>query len=184
MMLQTRQSHRKRQRPEVQVVNCPAAFPLSQSSLLTGTPGTKRIIPSPPNDDSARMVVPARPVNDIDIREATKEIRSLAATGFERKTRRAYEDEQYQLLTGRKKKKHMVPLPIVRGIRKKAQQREARAIQEAREAGLVLPPTQKNHKEKATSKRDKETSMRRVHGPAPSVGFMSKGVLRLKEKPK
>jgi hypothetical protein len=33
----------------------------------------------------------------------------------------------------------MIVLPILRGLKKKAQQREQRQLQEARDAGVVLP---------------------------------------------
>ena len=98
----------------------------------------------------------------------------MGATAFEGQQRRKHLDEQYEFLTGRKRKKQHVPLPIARGIKKKAEQRLARQIKEAKEAGVVLPKS-------LTKKKEKEVdNTSRVYGPAPSVGFMKKGVLRVK----
>ena len=78
-------------------------------------------------------------LNDNDADDATTTKHSIANPILERKLFRQHQKEQYELLTGRTKKQHAVPLPIVRGIRKKAVAREARIRQEAQDAGIVLP---------------------------------------------
>lgn len=93
---------------------------------------------------------------------------------FVKQQKHNYEDEQYKLLTGRERKKIRVPLPILRGRKKKAAEREAKREKEAREAGIVLP-----QKKKVQQKND---STSRVYGPAPSIGFVAKGVFRMKKR--
>ncbi len=102
----------------------------------------------------------------------------MGANGFVGKKKREFEDEAYKRLTGRERKHHKVPLPIVRGIQKKAAQRRARELEEARQAGIVLPNEEKS------KKRSPGKDVTRVHGPAPSVGFMNKGILRVKNPTK
>ena len=64
-------------------------------------------------------------------------------------------------------------------MKRKAAQREAAALAEARAAGLVLPKTQQQQAKKDGG-RSKDA---RAHGPAPSIGFVKQGVLQLKKKP-
>lgn len=156
---------RRRERPEVQVVACPSAFPISNKPQRQ-TPPTKE---SPSPTKSIKK--------ELDWNETAREVRALGATAFVGKQKRNYEDEQYRLLTGRERKKQRVPLPIVRGIKKKAAAREARAQQEAKEAGIVLPKQPKQ----TVSKRDRTAD---IHGPAPSIGFVSKGMLKVKGTPR
>lgn len=110
----------------------------------------------------------------MDFLRASQDVRHFGSNQFVGKSKRDYDDEQYLKLTGRKRKKHQVPLPIVRGIKKKAAEREARAHDEAKQAGIVLPQPKKPRK-----RRDKTS---KIHGPAPTVGFMMKGILRVKDK--
>lgn len=170
--------NKKRRRREVQIVSCPSDFPISSRNATTKLPSNssqKQASPSGEQQQQESYRGGNKPKNLLDWSDTAKEIRSFGATGFEGQQKRNFEDEQYELLTGRKKKKQHVPLPIVRGIKKKAEERRARQIKEAKEAGTVLPKslTQK----KKTRGADNTT---RVHGPAPSVGFMKKGVLRVK----
>jgi len=161
---------RKQQARSVEVVECPGGFPLSQKpnkrqrepASVSDTPNEKR----PPKSKSL-----------LDWNTTVQQVRSYGATAFVGKQKRNFEDEQYKLLTGRHRKKHQVPLPIVRGIQKKAAARHVRELREAKEAGIVLPTVSTKRKDK------KGSSASDVHGPAPSIGFMSKGVLRLKKKP-
>lgn len=157
---------RKRQRPEVQVVTCGFAFPIS----------TKPRAPAADNSEWSDGKKKKKKDKLLDFRDVALEIRHYGAKALEGKSKRAYQDEEFEKLTGRKKKKHSVPLPIVRGIRKKAAEREAREQQEAREAGLVLP------KKKKIKEKRQDAATRRVHGPAPSIGFMKKGMLSVKGK--
>ncbi|CAB9516064.1 expressed unknown protein [Seminavis robusta] len=160
----------KRKRREVQVVSCPADFPVSarKAAEKLNTPPTSD--PSDNNNHNRRKL--------LDWNDTAHEIRSLGATAFVGQDKRSFDDEQYEFLTGRKRKKHAVPLPIVRGIKKAAAKRTARQLQEARDSGTVLPKsmTKKNKKEQS----DKTAQ---IHGPAPSVGFMMKGVLKVKAPP-
>lgn len=125
---------RKRPR-EVQVVKAPSGFPISLHKKKRGalpSDGKKRGIESNTRSKKQERL--------LDWSETAKEIHAFGAKAFVGKQKRNYEEEQYKLLTGREKKKHQrVPLPIVRGIKKKAAQREARQIQEAKEAGIVMP---------------------------------------------
>lgn len=161
---------KKRLRPEVQVVACPSAFPISARNPQRATQQRR---------SEQRGYEKAAKKNDdknlLDFHQTAHEIRHFGATGFEGKQKKDYQAEQYELLTGRKKKNHQVPLPIVRGIRKKAAQRQARALQEAKEAGIVLP--------KQAKKQKQRNDVSRVHGPAPSIGFTKRGVLKIKGKP-
>eukprot|EP00977_Amphora_coffeiformis_P011212 scaffold2688_cov157-Amphora_coffeaeformis.AAC.4 len=115
----------------------------------------------------------------LDWHETAREVRKLGATGFVKKQKRDYEDEEYKRLTGRERKRQHVPLPILKGMKRKRAQREATALAEAKAAGLVLPKSAK--KESKFSRHNKGSS--RSHGPAPSIGFVKKGVLQLKKKP-
>ena len=105
---------------------------------------------------------------------------------IERKKFRMHQNEQYELLTGRKKKQHAVPLPIVRGIKKKAMAREQRIIQEAKDSGIVLPisslttTTKPSSKQKEQMKKQQSFKMNQHYGPAPSIGFMKQGMYHVR----
>jgi Domain of unknown function (DUF4602) len=156
----------KRQNPAVQVVTCGTAFPISTKPARPARPAYEAKISKE---------------KFLDWHDTVKEVRSLGSTGFTGKQKRKHDDEQYKLLTGRDKKKQQIPLPIVRGLKKKAVQREARQLQEAKDAGIVLPTATAISKEKTKTKPD---STNRVHGPAPSIGFMKKGVYRVNQTKK
>lgn len=156
-------SAKKRPRREVVVVACP-----NDEDLLAATRA-----PAVPRSERVRK----RPKNLLlDWNDTKQEIRSLGASAWEGKQRRRYRDDQYERLTGRSKKRQRVPLPIVRGIQKKAVAREERQRREAQEAGLVLP--------KQPKKERRQQRTNDIHGPAPSIGFVNKGVLRVKGKPR
>ena len=156
---------RKRPRAPVQVVACGAAFPISSKP---------RCQPNPEDDD--KKSVKSSNSNLLDFHDMAHEIRHYGSAALDKRSRKDYEAEEYQRLTGRRPKHHAVPLPIVRGIRKKKAARERRLEQQAKEAGVVLPTPKKKKKTVYQKKRE-------LHGPAPSIGFLSKGVLRLKDKP-
>jgi hypothetical protein len=130
--------------------------------------------PAGSNKQSPSAGTPSNNKKLLDWNDVAQEVREFGSKGFEGKRKRSYEEEQYRQLTGRDKKKHQVPLPIVRGIRKKAAEREARMLQEARDSGMVLPKQKKREKN-----RKSQDSTSRVHGPAPSIGFMKRGVFRV-----
>jgi hypothetical protein len=160
-------SPRKRKR-EVKVVTCPFAFPISTKKKREPDPARPLYQQQDASSDKF-----------LDFFDTAREVHALGATTFAGKQKRTYNDAQYKILTGREKKKHQVPLPIVRGIKKKAVEREARAAQSAKEAGIVLPTKKKQGKSKQ-AKMDKTTA--RVHGPAPSIGHLNKGVFKFKDK--
>lgn len=111
----------------------------------------------------------------LDWDDTAREIHKLGATAFEGKQKRDYKAEEYERLTGRKLKHHHVPLPIVRAIAKKAEQREKQRLDEAREAGLVIPTA-------AAKKKKGKDRTSDIYGPAPSIGFLKQGVFKLKDK--
>jgi hypothetical protein len=115
---------------------------------------------------------------DIDFDETVQEIRTLGSTQFTGKQKRKYQDEQYKTLTGREKKKHKVPLNIVRGIKKKAVIREKRWEEEIKESGVVTANT-KRKVNKGYSEQKRTDS--RIHGPAPDIGFTKGGVLSVRK---
>jgi hypothetical protein len=179
-------------RREVQVVKCPSAFPISTKTKAGG--GRKRsrddfpaivdqrsnnhghgrdVISSSNNNNSSNTRSKDSATNLLDWHETAKEIRAFGATAFVGQQRRDYQDEQYFRLTGRHKKKQKVPLPIVRGVKKAAAKREAKEREEARQAGIIIPKS-------STGKDSKKSdSTYRVHGPAPSIGFMKNGVYKV-----
>jgi hypothetical protein len=156
----------KRPRPVVEVVTAASAFPISKKKK-----DERRI-------DASTLTRPVKEAKFLDWHETAKEVHKLGASAMVGQQKRDFEREQYKLLTGRDKKQQRVPLPIVRGIRKKAEQRLARQIEEAKEAGIVLPVGMTSNKKE--QQRDKTYSQ---HGPAPSIGYVTKGVLKLRKKP-
>lgn len=176
---------KKRQRKEVQVVMCPSAFPDFRS--IDGS--TRRS----PNSSSGAAAASRRGPssyatasgNEIDMDEAIREVHALGSTGFAGKQARKHKEAQYKALTGRDMKRQKVPLPIVRGIKKKRAEREARAEAEQKEAGVVTSTNSKKNRDRQKAKaysqeRRKSDSMRMAYGPSPDVGFMKGGVLRVK----
>jgi len=162
MLHKGKPTNQKRPRRQIQVVSCQSAFPISSK-------------PKAPRKE--QPIAKKLDTKLLDFYDTVKEVRSLGSTGFTGKQKGKHHDEQYKLLTGREKKKHQIPLPILRGMKKKAAQREARQLQEAKDAGIVLPTTATTSK-----KKKKLDATSRVHGPSPSIGFMSKGVFRVSEK--
>jgi Domain of unknown function (DUF4602) len=163
----------KRRRPEVQVVTCAAAFPISNKPKRS-----KEEVKWPMSNDAKSSGSRNSSDKLLDWHDTVKQVRHLGLTGMVGVQKRNHLDEQYKQLTGRDKKKHQVPLPIVRGIKRKAATREARLRQEAKEAGIVLPTAAKTATLQGSQDRKKD-STNRVHGPAPSIGFMKKGIFRV-----
>jgi Domain of unknown function (DUF4602) len=163
----------KRRRPEVQVVTCAAAFPISNKPKRS-----KEEAKWPMSNDAKSSGSRNSSDKLLDWHDTVKQVRHLGLTGMVGVQKRNHLDEQYKQLTGRDKKKHQVPLPIVRGIKRKAATREARLRQEAKEAGIVLPTAAKTATLQGSQDRKKD-STNRVHGPAPSIGFMKKGIFRV-----
>lgn len=166
--------HKKRRRREVQVVKCSGDFPISSKPPRTGKRAPTEGIQQPGSSYEGDVQT-----QNLDWNDTAHEIRSLGATAFVGQQKRKFQDEQYEKLTGRKQKKQHVPFPIQMGIRKKAAQRLERQMAEAKASGMVLP---KSMTSKSNNKKREDSSRTsRIHGPAPSVGFMNKGVLKVKK---
>lgn len=188
---------KKRTREPVQVVSCPSAFPISDKPKQTKQQrSVERVVDADGtrkrtrDDDERRSSASYNSSSNnnkngkssrnsnkhlLDWHETAKEIRAYGATAFERQQKRDYQDEQYLQLTGRHKKKHQVPLPIVRGIRKAAEKREAKRRLEAQQAGIVLP----KKAVPAAKKVGKSLQKYQQDGPAPNIGFTKNGVYRV-----
>lgn len=154
----------KRQQRTIQVITCPSEFPGASDHRQPRVPWEKR-------ERTKKETV-------LRWHETAHEIHALGAQGFQGKLKKKHEADEYERLTGMKKKQQKVPLPIVRGIQKKAAQRQDRLLEEARAAGLVLPNTAKRNKRKK-KERDRTSD---IHGPAPSIGFVNKGVFKYKDR--
>jgi Domain of unknown function (DUF4602) len=162
-------SSSQKPKKEIQVVKCPSAFPISSK------PAKKRPLPDKPSKN--KETTWGRKKKDpslLDWHDTVKEVRSFGAEAFEGKQKRDFQDEKYFRLTGRHKKKPQTPLPIVRGLKKAAAIREAKAREEARQAGIILPKAKKEIKKSDTTYRN--------YGPAPNIGFMKDGMYRVKGK--
>ena len=183
---------KKRQRKEVQVVMCPSAFPDFRSidgstrrSANSSSSGGAAADFRRGGRDGKSSASAAGGGNAIDMDEAVREVHALGSTGFAGKQARKHKEAQYKALTGRDMKRQKVPLPIVRGIKKKRAEREARAEAEQREAGVITSTNSKKDRDRKKAKaysqeRRKSDSMRTAYGPSPDVGFMKGGVLRVK----
>ena len=153
-------------------------------------------------DDDKRLA-PA-----LDVQETIREIHKFGAEGFTGKQKKSHEASEYERLTGREIKRHKMPTKIVVGMRAKARKREARLQQELKESGVVShysatnsssTSTATGSKKKRRKQNEEDTgptgvfkSNRRRNkgerrnmssqdfGPTPSVGFMHKGMLKVK----
>jgi hypothetical protein len=153
----------KRQQRVVQVIACPSEFPGASTDRQPRVPWAPR--------------ERKKKEHALSWHDTAHEIHALGAQGFQGKQKKRHEAEEYERLTGMKKKQQKVPLPIVRGIQKKAAQRQTRLLEEARAAGLVLPTTMTRKRKK--KERDRTSD---IHGPAPSIGFVNKGVFKYKDR--
>jgi Domain of unknown function (DUF4602) len=179
----------KKTRPAVQIVQCQSAFPVSKNSKYKKA----MLQPQRPQEDqqqqrtkdgksTARGKPP--PSEDLDFAMVSREIRHLGATAFVKQQKKSFEDEQYERLTGRKRKGLKVPIPILRGRYKKQVARDAAAAQHAKESGIVLESSSSstNKRQRRQQKSNSNSNESRVYGPAPSVGFVAKGILRVNPK--
>jgi hypothetical protein len=114
----------------------------------------------------------------LDWNDTCREMKQLVASSsaFSKQTKRQYQQEEYQRLTGRHhmKQQQYVPQDIVRGIKKKAKARLEKQQEEATLHGIVLPPSM--HPKQT---RDKSNKRNYHSGPAPSIGYMKRGVYRV-----
>jgi hypothetical protein len=153
----------KKRRREVQVVTCPTDFPQDPRANSASARPRERERKEQRFDNNSKKET------FLDWNDTAREVRTLGSQAFMGKEKREYRQEEYTRLTGRKEKQQRVPLPIQRGIKKKAAQRLERQREEARQAGIILPVAKK---EKPRVNKDQ--------GPAPSIGYMKKGVFRVK----
>mmetsp|Transcript_3925 Transcript_3925/g.5123 ORF Transcript_3925/g.5123 Transcript_3925/m.5123 type:complete len:179 (+) Transcript_3925:114-650(+) len=170
----------KKKSKAVKVVVAPSAFPdfssfsSSSNSTTFGTSSVSRKTSrnhSSVNDNTKTK----RKGIDIDFDETAREIYALGSSQFTGKQKRRYQEEQYNELTGREKKKQKVPLKIVRGIKNAAAKRGKRISQEEKDAGIITATNGKGKKKKAYSEQNRRDT--RIHGPSPNIGFTKKGVL-------
>jgi Domain of unknown function (DUF4602) len=161
------------QRQPVVVVAAPSGFPISNKR----TPSTIREPrkQSTNNDNNNRQ-------NDIkllDWKETTREVHKLGTTGLASDKQRSFKDEEYFRLTGRYPKKQKMALPMVRSLRKKRAAQEAKERAQAREMGVILPK-----ETKATTSSSKQKKNEALFGPAPSIGRVKGGMLKVKQDQK
>ena len=146
----------------------------------------------------------------LDVQETIREIHKFGAEGFTGKQKKSHEASEYERLTAREIKRHKMPTKIVVGMRAKAMKREAKLQQELKESGVVSHYSATNSsstsaagvsksKKKRRKQNEEDTgptgvfkSNRRRNkgerrnmssqdfGPTPSVGFMHKGMLKVK----
>jgi Domain of unknown function (DUF4602) len=201
----------KTTRKHVELVTCGVAFPISKRpySPPNAHSGVIAEIPEPASASLSRIKnrVDSKKNVGLDWNETVREVKKFGAMGWggqqpkgftddsmndpleniksslsDRKKYRLHKEEEYLRLTGRTMKHHAVPLPIVRGLKKKAQEREQRQLQEARDAGVVLPKsaTSLSSRKKQEEKKQMNFTRNRVYGPAPSIGFVKRGVFRVR----
>jgi hypothetical protein len=166
----------RRRRREVQVVTCPLDFPTAvkkrnDASFPRATRHSPEDTPKSSQQEQEQQEL-------LDWNDTCREMKQLVASSsaFSKQTKRQYQQEEYQRLTGRHhmKQQQYVPQDIVRGIKKKAKARLEKQQEEATLHGIVLPPSM--HPKQT---RDKSNKRNYHSGPAPSIGYMKRGVYRV-----
>mmetsp|Transcript_33733 Transcript_33733/g.60711 ORF Transcript_33733/g.60711 Transcript_33733/m.60711 type:complete len:231 (+) Transcript_33733:93-785(+) len=141
----------------------------------------------------------------LDVQETIREVHKFGAEGFTGVQKKSHTKSEYERLTKRTLKRQKIPTKIVVGMRKKALKREEREKQELKDSGVVShhPPPSSGKKKREKNKKSEEvlggglsgvfgsnrarnTGDRRKmgsrsFGPAPDVGFMAKGMLKVKQ---
>lgn len=198
----------KRKR-EVQVVVCPSAFP--DFATVGGPTSRKRQEQRNGNgrttSDSVSKYDPSAPATQqrpvLDVQETIREVHKFGATGFTGAQAKNHQASEYERITGRTQKRHKIPTKILVGMRKKAMDREEKQLKEIRESGVVSHHSAQGKKKK--KRREEEPATRRgavngvfgsnksrnkgdrrkmtsnSFGPAPDVGFLVKGMLKVKQ---
>ena len=193
----------KKRKREVQVVVCPSAFP----DFATVGGSTSRRLQKErgiPQKDKESITTATNGV-ELDVQQTIREIHKFGATGFQGSQKKTHEKAEYEWLTGRVQKRQKIPTKILVGMRQKALKREERQKKELKESGVVSHQVgnksssakkkrRKDDEPKAgpgvvqgvfgSNSRKKKGNRRSMDagsfGPAPDVGFMKKGVLRVK----
>ena len=201
----TKNSGKKRKR-EVKVVVCPSAFP----DFTTVGGSTSRRDGIIPQKDRRSTKDAATAGLELDVQQTIREIHKFGATGFQGSQKKSHEKAEYEWLTGRVQKRQKIPTKILVGMRQKATKREERQKKEIQESGIVshqMAVNKSSVKAKKKKKDDdttpqagpgvvqgvfgsnnrKKKGNRRSmdsgsFGPAPDVGFMRKGMLRVKRR--
>ena len=143
----------------------------------------------------------------LDMQETIREVHKFGAEGFTGVQKKSHQNAELERLTGRTAKRQKIPTKILVGMRKKAMKREEREKQELKESGVVSHHSSSSN---ATKKKAKDRQIRkddqggsrlrgvfgsnharntgdrrrmdpRSFGPAPDVGFMRKGMLKVKQ---
>mmetsp|Transcript_21065 Transcript_21065/g.25037 ORF Transcript_21065/g.25037 Transcript_21065/m.25037 type:complete len:174 (-) Transcript_21065:37-558(-) len=168
---------KKQPKKTVKVVVAPtSSFPdFSQFDSSSTQRGSNRRTQNNYNDDTRTK---KKKGSYLDFDETVREVYELGSTKFAGKQKRDYENEQYTTLTGRQRKKQKIPVKIVRGIKKAAAVRETRVEKETKEAGIVTANKRGGTTKKRFSEKVRKASQ--LHGPAPSIGYLKKGVLTVK----
>ena len=199
----TTQNSGKKRRREVKVVVCPSAFP--DFTTVGGSTSRRQqkergILPQKDTKESNDGL-------ELDVQQTIREIHKFGATGFQGSQKKTHEKAEYEWLTGRVQKRQKIPTKILVGMRQKALKREERQKKELQESGVVSHQVVNKSSAKAKKKRNnkddeakagpglvqgvfgsnsrKKKGNRRSmdagsFGPAPDVGFMKKGMLRVK----
>jgi hypothetical protein len=143
----------------------------------------------------------------LDVQETIREVHKFGAEGFTGVQKKSHVNSEYERVTGRTAKRQKIPTKIVVGMRLKALKREEREKQELKESGVVSHHTstsqgkkrKKNDRIKkpgegqggqlngvfgsnrARNKGERRKMSTRSFGPSPDVGFMLKGMLKVKQ---
>ena len=143
----------------------------------------------------------------LDIQETIREVHKFGAEGFTGVQKKSHLNAELERLTGRTVKRQKIPTKILVGMRKKALKREEREKQELKESGVVshhsTMSTQGSKKKKKDRRLSKDDHGGKLHGvfgsnharntgdrrrmdprsfgPAPDVGYMRKGMLKVKQ---
>ena len=200
----TTQNSGKKRRREVKVVVCPSAFP--DFTTVGGSTSRRQqkergIIPQKDAKESDDGL-------ELDVQQTIREIHKFGATGFQGSQKKTHEKAEYEWLTGRVQKRQKIPTKILVGMRQKALKREERQKKELQESGVVSHQVVNKSSAKAKKKRNNKDDEAKAgpglvqgvfgsnsrknkkgnrrsmdagsFGPAPDVGFMKKGMLRVK----
>mmetsp|Transcript_22670 Transcript_22670/g.34244 ORF Transcript_22670/g.34244 Transcript_22670/m.34244 type:complete len:222 (-) Transcript_22670:126-791(-) len=200
----TTQNSGKKRKREVKVVVCPSAFP--DFTTVGGSTSRRQqkergILPQKDTKEADDGL-------ELDVQQTIREIHKFGATGFQGSQKKTHEKAEYEWLTGRVQKRQKIPTKILVGMRQKALKREERQKKELQESGVVSHQVVNKSSAKAKKKRNNKDDEAKAgpglvqgvfgsnsrknkkgnrrsmdagsFGPAPDVGFMKKGMLRVK----
>lgn len=199
---------KQKRRRKVEVVICPDAFP--DFTTVGGSHSRRDQQRRSLARGGREGQKTSKGGNDIDgelpalnIQETIREVHKYGADGFVGVQKKAHANSEYERLTGRTAKRQKMPTKIVVGMRRKQLKRKEREEREAKESGVVNHHTpqskSKGRKRKqdgegrggqldgifgsnrARNKGERRTMSARSFGPSPGVGFMVKGMLKVKQ---